>query len=292
MRKLRRPAAGRGLRALGALVLATASIVSVSPGAAWAASRAPRATATKAPLPGPGRGPAASGQIAYISGGTLEVRNPATGQTTVKITAKTAITATVEVTVKAVVKGSCIAATGTRARNGALEATTVTLVAAKGGKCGGAPRAFLSGGRRVFVGRTTSTTPRRRAPAPANAATAFGRVTAVGVPRITVEGTMLSFSATNRSSSGPKRARSTAIPKAKELTVDVSSKTKYLKTGASNAKSLKVGECATAFGATNSIGAVTATRLSVSPASSGGCGFGGGFFGSGGFVGAPRGANG
>ena len=67
----------------------------------------------------------ASGEIACISGDTLEVRNPETGQTTVKVTAKTSITATVAVTLKAVENGSCITASGVKAKNGALDATTV-----------------------------------------------------------------------------------------------------------------------------------------------------------------------
>jgi hypothetical protein len=299
MRKLRRSSTGRGLAALGALVLATGSMVGAGPGGvALAASKTQKTTVPKTSLPAQARAPAASGQIAYISGDTLEVRDQATGQTTVKITSKTAITATVAVTLKAVAKGSCITASGTKAKNGALDASTVTLTATNGGKCGGGYRVPLGRGGGDFAPRSTgSSTPRRQFTPPANAATAFGKVTAVGGSKVTVDGTMFSFSAARRSSSKSKKATSTTVPKAKKLTVDLSSKTKYLKTGAGTAKSLKVGECATAFGSTSSIGAVTATRLSVSPATSAGCGFGGSFFGFGGSGfggsrGAARGANG
>ena len=285
-------AAKHSLGGLGVLALATLSMAAAGlGGVAAAASKTSKTTAPKTSLPAQARGPVASGQIAYISGDTLEVRNQATGQTTVKITAKTAITATVAVTLKAVAKGSCITASGTKAKNGALDASTVTLVAANGGKCGGGFRAPAGRGRGNFPPRTTSnSTPRRQFTPPANAATAFGKVTGVSGSKVTVDGTTFSLSAANRSSSS-KKATSTTVPRPKELTVDVGSKTKYLKTGAGSAKSLKVGECATAFGSTNSIGAVTATRLSVSPATSGSCGFGGGFFGFGGFGGAARGAN-
>jgi hypothetical protein len=81
--------------------------------------------------------------------------------------------------------------------------------------------------------------------------------------------------------------------------VVVSSATKYTKTGKATIAAVKVGECATAFGPANDIGAVTATRLTVSPATAAGCsafgagggGFfrGGGGFGRGGFGGGGGG---
>ena len=275
--------------AWGAFALATASMTAFGPGGvAWAAGKTSRATAPAQP-----RGPAASGEIAYISGDTLEVRNPETGQTTVRVSAKTSITATVTVTLKAVEKGSCITASGVKAKDGALDATTVTLIAVRGGRCGGGLRVGARSETGNFPSRTArSGTPRRHFTPPANAATAFGKVIAVGGSKVTVEGTMVSFSALDRSSSTSKKTISKTVPKAKELAVEVSSKTRFLKTAIASRESLKVGECATAFGSTNNIGAVSATRLSVSPATSTGCGFGGGFFGPGGFGGATQGARG
>jgi hypothetical protein len=263
--------------AIGALVLAVASLPG---GVAAAASK--KTTTTSSSRPVASNPPAASGQIAYISGDTLEVQDPTTGQTTVKITTKTKITATVTVGSKAVTTGTCITATGTKSGS-SLDATTVSLVAASNGKC-------AAGGRGTFVrsagsggtprpARTSSTRPRFRFPA--NSATAFGKVTAVSGSTIRIEGTMFSFSGTGPSSpSGPRRV--SAPPKATKVSVKVTSKTRYLRTGTAGTGSLKVGECATAFGPTSSIGAVTATRLSVSPATSAGCfgGFGG-FGGSG-----------
>jgi hypothetical protein len=247
-------------------------------GVAVAASKSSKTTTPPA-RPAAQR-PAASGQIAYISGSTLEVRNQQTGQTTVDVTPKTAITATVDVSLKAVTIGSCITATGTKAKSGALDATTVSLVAASGANCGSGFRGGRGGGpagggdfRR---GTTGSSNPGRSFTQPANAATAFGKVTSVSGSKMTVEGTIFSFSGASQSSSGSKkRSASANTPKAEKLTVDVGPKTKYLKTGPGSAKSLKVGECATAFGSTSSIGAVTATRLAVSPATAGSCGFGG-----------------
>ena len=279
----------RGVAVVGALVLASASMLAAGPGGVALAASKP----SKSPTPSPAFGaPAASGKISYVSGGSLEVQNEETGQTTVKVTSKTVITATVAVSLKAVASGSCITATGAKAKNGSLDATTVTLVAATGGKC--AAGRFGSGGFRSaggggnFQPRTTGGTASHRSfpAAAANAATAFGKVTSVSGSTVNVEGNMFSFSAARSGSSSKKRTTSTTVPKATKVTVDVSSKTKYLKTGVGSANSLKVGECATAFGSTSSIGAVTATRLSVTPATGGTCGFGG--FGGG--FGGPGGA--
>jgi hypothetical protein len=59
-------------------------------------------------------------------------------------------------------------------------------------------------------------------------------------------------------------------------TVTVDPSTMYTTTGTGTVASLAVGKCVTAFGSTNSTGAVAATRIAVSPASSSGCtvGFG------------------
>jgi hypothetical protein len=233
--------------------------------------------------------PAASGTIASIQGGTLEVQSPQSGQTTVKITAKTLITATVKASLSSVRAGACITATGTKGAKGAVAAADVVIQAAVKGSCragggfGGVVRraGFAGSGG----GAPTGTRPPTAVSRPANFATASGKVLSVSSGAIKVSGFSRSFSGTF-----PGRApSSTAAPKvkpvAKTVTVTVKSSTRYSKLEAGSAKSLKVGECATAFGTANNIGAVTATRLSVSPAPAGGCtsGFGGG---PGGFRGA------
>ncbi len=229
--------------------------------------------------------PAAFGQIAYISGSTLEVRNPQTGQTTVKLTSKTIVTATVVVPLKAVTKGSCITATGTKEKDGALDADSVTLGPSATGNC-----LVRAGGRRIFPGAgagnfrapASSSAPRRRFRLPAGSATALGKVTSVSGSTISLQGELVTFQAAP--AKRPTSAARAAL-KPKKLVVVVSSKTRFLRTGPATVGSLKVGECATAFGTTNDIGTVTAARLSVSPASSSGCGFGG----FGGLTGGPGG---
>jgi hypothetical protein len=164
--------------------------------------------------------PAASGQIAYISGNTLEVRNPETGQTTVDITQKTRITATVAVSLRAISVGACITVTGSKGKNGALDAATVT-VAPTAGKC-------LAGGLRARVYGSdghnsppafSGGTPRRRFSVPANFASAFGKVTSVSGSAIVIEGTMLSFA-----SPRPGGTHPAAAPKPKKISVAVNAK--------------------------------------------------------------------
>lgn len=258
----------RLVSAFGALALA----VAILPGgvAAAASKKTTTTVSSRTPAFAP---PAATGQIALVSGNTLEVRSPESGQTTVDITSKTKITATVKVPLKDVVKGSCITASGTKAKDGALDATTVMLSAATGNCLGrvGAPtatRVFRGTGSRNFRPPTSGSGTSRRFKVPANEATASGKVTSVSASAIAIDGTMFSFSAVRSSSN--KKARTTAL-KTKKISVKVSSKTLFERTGPAKASALKVGECATAFGSTNNIGTVSATRLTVTPATSSGC---------------------
>jgi Domain of unknown function (DUF5666) len=238
---------------------------------------------------------AATGSIASITGDTLEVQNTETeSQTTVDLTAKTRITATVSAKLADVKAGSCITASGTKGAGGAVDATTVVIEPAVKGKCTsfGGERAGFPGGGRGFPTRTTGTggspssspsTFKR----PANLDTATGQVTSVSGSTITVHGFSFSFSGSTPPTTGatpPTTGARRAIPAMKTLTVTVSGTTKYSKTETATAGSLKVGECATAFGPTNDIGAVAATRLMVTQPTAAGCvpSFGGGRGGFGG----------
>ena len=249
--------------------------------------------------------PAASGSIVLVSGDTLEVRNTASGQTTVDVSSRTAITATVEVALSQIKPGTCISASGTKNAAGGVKATSVSIEASANGQCGqrgagfaraSTPSGTVPGGfrRGSFPGRTPGTVPASLA----NAADAIGNVISVSGSTITLKGFMFSLGqfATRTSSSTTTTTRPAAT---KPVTVTVSSSTKYLKTQKGTPGSLKVGECATAYGSTNDIGVVAATRLTVSPATASGCsaftgGFGGGFGGrfGGGFGGRAGGGPG
>lgn len=258
--------------------------------------------------------PAAEGKIASISGSILEVQNTESGQTTVNVTSKTRITATVDESLSDVKAGSCITATGTKTSTGGVKATSITIEPTTSGSCTGRfgagtrPTGTGAGnfgsfprGSGSFPTRTSGSRP--NVTVPANSATASGKVTAVSGSTITLQGIVFSFSSFSRTTTSAAANRTSTSLATKTVDITVSSATKYTTTKAGTSASLKVGECATAFGTTNDIGAVTASRLSVTPATSTGCsgpgggfggfgGFGGGFGGFGHGTGGGTGANG
>ncbi len=243
-------------------------------------------------------GPAASGTIASISGNSLEVQNTQSGQTTVEVTAKTRISATADVTLSAVKPGECVTASGTRSAGSGgsgLAATSVVLVSGTGGSC----TAFGQGGGRYGSERSgragTFTRPTgSRGSLPARLAdvrTVTGTVKSVSGTTIEVSGFLRSFhlssgAATSKSTTATSTtATSTTRPAATTIAVVVGGTTRYQRVGTATVASLKVGECATAFGSANAIGAVTATRLSVAPPTGGSCDTGLGVGGGAGFFG-------
>lgn len=228
--------------------------------------------------------PSAFGMIATVSGDTLEVQNAQTGQTTVNLSSKTIITATVSVNESGVTKGTCISATGTKGSGGSVKANNVAIFSATKGECARGFGAGGGGGFRFTRGtaptRTSGTRPPTNFKRPANFATASGKVTSKSGSKIDVQAVTFSVSKGKvTTKTGPK-------------TVDVSKSTKYSKSERVAAGSLKTGECVTATGSTNSIGAVSATTLTVTKATSSGCPTAGGFGGFGGGFGGRGGAGG
>jgi hypothetical protein len=270
------PSGGSRRVALAAGTLAVVSLVAATCGTASAAP-----TTTPSGPPAAFR-PAASGMIASVTGNILEVQSPQSGQTTVNVSSKTIITATVSVALSDVKNGGCISATGTKGSGGTIDAANVMLFSATSGACargfgfgGGGP-----GGAGGFPRTTRGTFPTRTSGTggrtfkrPANFATASGKVTSVSGSKIKVDAVSFAIS------SKTKKPTVTTSPK----TVSVGKSTKYSKTEKVTAGSLKVGECVVAIGSTNSIGAVAATTLSVSQPTSSGCSAFGGFGGFGGF---------
>jgi len=228
--------------------------------------------------------PAAFGTIASISGSTLEVQDQQTEtQTTVDLTSKTIITETVASGLRSVAAGVCLSAVGTKGAAGTVVAASVTIFSSTNGNCNFVG-AFRGGGTAQpgrFTLRPTSGSASQRpgttVARPANFDSATGKVLSVAGRNITVRAVRVSFAGTTTSTG-------TGTEK-----ISVGPSTKYSKFEHVTARSLKVGECATAIGSTNDIGVVTARSLSVSQPTSAGCtgGFGagrGGFF--------PRGAGG
>ena len=282
-------ACGGGSSAAAKTAATTTSTTAASTASAVASTTTTAGAAT-------GFAPAASGTIASILGQSLEVQG-LSGQTTVELTAKTAITATMTVGLSAITPGTCISATGTKGTGGKVDATLVTIEPAVKGNClerggvGGGFGGFRGGPGGAFPTRTSGTVPARFR-VPTNTAGAFGKVTSVSGSTIIVQG--IGFAAFGGRPAGTPTSRPTTTPKTSPETVIVSSKTKYSKTERVTAGALKVGECATAIGTTNDIGVVTATRLTVTQPVGGSCstgfGFRGGFGGGAGSGGGGSGS--
>ena len=262
-------------------------------GAAAAANTpAPASSGSSSPSPSGSRAarglrPAAQGTIAALAAASMEVQSPQSGQVTVTFGPKTAFTATSATMKSAVVVGTCVAAMAARSpssgaaapsspapsaspppRVTSFTAATVTITQPVNGTCnasfggpngsrapgpgGPASGAFPSGTPSGGFGRGGF----------GDFARATGKVSAIAASTMTVVGNTRTGSIT--------------------YTVTVDPSTMYTTTGRGTAASLAVGKCVIAFGSTNSAGAVAATRIAVSPASSSGCttaGFGRGRFG-------------
>ena len=255
------------LAGAGIVVLAVAACGGAGSAATPAATIASSAAPSSSPAPTGTRAafPGTVGTAAAVSGSSLEVQNPTSGQVTVTFSATTAITETVTVTSKDVTVGSCVTVVGQPSATGAatkpVTATSVTISAPVKGNCVGTG-GFGTGG----FGRPGSTSsprpsfsPRAR---PSGSGGAFGRGAFGGA-----NGKVTSVSASGFVVQGRNPAASTGT----SITVTTSATTKYLKTVTAGPSALKVGLCITAVGTPNSIGAVAARSIRISQPGPNGC---------------------
>jgi Domain of unknown function (DUF5666) len=201
---------------------------------------------------GGGARPGAAGQVAAISGTTMQVQSQQAGQVAVTWTSSTSFSHGVEMTLSAVKSGDCVIATAPSEPSGpSFTATAVSISSPVNGQCGGGqrpsgqrPSGFPSGGPGGGQGR---------------AAFANGTVSSVS-------GSTIVIAARQPGSNGATTDRS--------VTVDGS--TKLTTQQATTASSLKVGLCVAAQGSADSTGAVTATSVRMSDPVNGQCqqGFG------------------
>jgi hypothetical protein len=229
-----------------------------------APSSSPAPTGTRAAFPG------TVGTAAAVSGSSLEVQNPTSGQVTVTFSATTAITETVTVTSKDVTVGSCVTVVGQPSATGAatgaaakpVTATSVTISAPVKGTCtaaGGFGGFGRGGGGGAGSSPRPSFSPR---PRPSGTGGAFGRGGFGGA-----DGKVTSVSASGFVVQGRNPAAGTDT----SITVTTSATTKYLKTVTAGPSALKVGQCITAVGTPNSIGAVAARSIRISQPGPNGC---------------------
>jgi hypothetical protein len=210
----------------------------------------------------------------------MEVQN-SSGQVTVTFTGKTAMTQSVTTTPKDVTVGSCVAvvgqpsasgsapASGSAAAGGAasrtVTATTVTVSAPVNGRCGAGGFGAGFGGRGGFGGPggngspNPSFSPRPRA---SGSRGAFGGGFGGGA-----NGKVTSLTATSFVVQG----RNLASGAGTSVTVTTTAASKYLKVVTVGPAALKVGECITAAGPANSIGAVAARTIRISQPGPNGC---------------------
>jgi hypothetical protein len=250
------------LAGVGIVVLAVAACggagTTATPAATVASSAAPSSspapTGTRAAFPG------TVGTAAAVSGSSLEVQNPTSGQVTVTFSATTAITETVTVTSKNLTVGSCVTVVGQPAASGAatrsVTATSVTISAPVKGNCGG------TGGFGRPPGASSPRPSFSPRPRPSGTGGAFGRGAFGGA-----NGKVTSVSASGFIVQGRNPAAGTDT----SITVTTSATTKYLKTVTAGPSALKVGQCITAVGTANSIGAVAARSIRISQPGPNGC---------------------
>ena len=266
--------AGVGIVVLAATACGGSGTTSTTPSAAPAAAAStPKPSSSAAAFPG------VTGTAAAVSGSSMEVQNPTSGQVTVTFTTSIPITDTVSVTAKDVTVGSCVTVTDKPSTTGSaassVTATTVTISAPVKGSCtgaGGFGGGFGGGG---FGGTRPSGAPRpsfSARPRPTGSGGALGNGAFGGA-----NGKVLSVSATGFVVQARSRTAGSGTGTTTSVTVITNSASKYLKTVTATASALKVGQCITAIGTTNSIGAVAARSIRISQPGPSGCvsGFGG-----------------
>ena len=270
--------AGLGIVVLGVTACGGSSGNAATPAATIASSAAPGSSPT--PTTGQAAFPGVVGTAAAVSGSSLEVQNPTSGQVTVTFTASTPITDTVSVTSKDVTVGSCVTVVGKPSAAGAaaksVTATSVTISAPVKGNCTGAGAGgFGGGGFGGFGGGQGGSSPRPSfspRPRPTGSRGAFGNGAFGGA-----DGKVTSVSASGFVVEARSRTAGSGTATDTSITVITTSASKYLKTVTASASALKVGLCITAVGTANSIGAVAARSIRISQPGPSGCvsGFGG-----------------
>lgn len=281
---------------------------------ALAAVVSPAGAATKSNRP-----IGASGDVAALSGSTMEVQNASSGQTTVSWTSTTTFSKTVSEAVGALAEGDCISVTGTASKKSktkiSARSISVTTPTSNGSCTGPGTRRTANrvsggpqGGRFApprgggFEGSRTNGRPpnfpsggsgsRNFRKQLASLSVATGKVTAVKGSELTVSGITLSPGSfpvrRSTSSNSHKKSKKPTRPKTEKLTITTSSRTTVNATQSASSGDLAVGDCVSAFGPAASNGAVSATTVRITSTGGASCTATAGFPG-GGFPGGPGG---
>jgi len=272
------------LFALGAAAVTLAACGSSSSASTTSTTSVPAPAGSSSGSGGAGGGarqfPGTSGTIAAINGASLEVQNPATGQTTVTYTPTTSFEQTVTTTASSVTVGSCVSAFGkptstsssTSTFGRPVTATTVSVSQPTSGTCtrGFGGRAFGGGAGRPAGGFPGG---QRPAGAPGTPRRFSGQFGAASGPVTAVNGSAVTVSETDPSTK-----------KVSSVVVTLTSSTTFTERQSAAATDLAVGKCANAVGTADTTGAVTARSITISTPGANGCTTGFGRSGGGGAV--------
>jgi hypothetical protein len=245
------------MKHLSVAVAATAILLATtacggSPGTAAATDQLPAGGASADQQQGLGGFPGANGEIAAITGKTLQVQNPMEGQVAVTYTGSTKFTAEVAAAAKDLKVGSCVMVQGEGTDT--VAATAVRITQAVAGSC--TPR--LAGGPRLQQGGENPPTDLpSNAPRAATMMGVFGKVSSVSSTGFTVETTV------------PGQTSTTTRQ------VTTSAKTTWSHTVAATSAALEVGRCVAAQGDKDATGSITAKTIAVSDKVGGQCTTGG-----------------
>lgn len=253
----RRPrAVRRRLSHRGSVLLVGSVLALGAAGCGGSHSAAAPAAAATAPSASPSAGPpGVSGTAAAVTATSVQVQNPATGQTRVDLTPSTVFTQTVPATSADLAVGSCVVATGTPATPGAaagvVTVQSVTITPAGPDGCTGG---FLGGaGGTRSPGATRSPRPTAGPGTGADRGGAFGKVTSVSAPTFVVE----------------QANRTTGATRTTTVTWDAT--TAFTKVVPAAASALSAGQCVNAAGPTDDTGAISATTVNIRPPGPTGC---------------------
>jgi hypothetical protein len=271
------------------VVLLLAGGVLAACGGSKAASNAPVATGS-AVASGNGAGnraggaaPAAYGLAAEITGSSIEVQDPATGQVTVNFTTSTAFSQTKTVTAVAIKVGGCVTAIGARtgpasgaggaaspapsasgqraAAPTSFTAASVVISPAVNGSC--SATAFGGGGRGARPSGSVRPTGARPSGSGGFGSGFGGGGFGTGV----ASGKVSQLAGSVMQLQVPARGNQPASVD----TVTLAASTTYTQTATVTSTALKVGECVSATGKADSSGTVAATRIALSTAGPNGC---------------------
>lgn len=235
-----------------------------------------------------------TGSVAALSGSSMEVQNPSSGQTTVSWTGSTQFTKTVSESVASVAVGDCVTATGTASKKSKTKVVAhlinVHSAPASGSCTAAGPTRGGPGpapGTGVFHARSSGGDNAGHLPGPksgfkfsrhgagsrkasASLSIASGKVISVDGSALDVSGILVN----PRDFPRTKDARSKKHParqKTEKLTITTSSSTSVSATQSAAATDLAVGDCVSAFGPAASNGAVTANSVRITPTGGGSC---------------------